>query len=415
MKRSTRVMSALSVFALAFVGHAALAQSAVTIKINGYGGTDPAVVGDLINRFVKPAVAKDNINVVYEPLQGDYNKTLTTLLAAGNAGDVLYLPAETIDGFVATGKFLPLTGVVSSTPFIKSLNTSFTRGGKLYAIAKDFNTLSVVYNKDIFDQAGVAYPNGNDTWTTFSKKLSDVKTKLGSDYYGLCLGGFDRFGAFAYGTGWKQFGADGKTNLSDPKFVSAFNYYTGLMKNKVGVQPSELSQDWGGGCFKTGKVAVAIEGGWIVNFLKDNAPNLKYGTALLPKNDASGKRGNFLYTVGWAINAGTKNKAAAVKVLNALTSVQAQEYVLSQGLAIPSRSSLSNNAYFKRTDAGAQNSKVVFDGSTDGNVQGFTFGPQGTDWAKPINEALAAVLSGQKSSADALKKAQTDIATFQKR
>ena len=96
MKRSTRVMSALSVFALAFVGHAALAQSAVTIKINGYGGTDPAVVGDLINRFVKPAVAKDNINVVYEPLQGDYNKTLTTLLAAGNAGDVLYLPAETI-------------------------------------------------------------------------------------------------------------------------------------------------------------------------------------------------------------------------------------------------------------------------------------------------------------------------------
>jgi len=393
----------------------ALAQS-VTVKINGYGGTDPAVVGDLINRFVKPALAKDKINVVYEPIQGDYNKGLTTLLAAGNAGDVFYLPGETLDGFVATGKVLPLNGLVSSTPFIGSLNQTFTRKGKLYAVAKDFNTLSVVYNKDLFDEAGVAYPNAQDTWSTFAKKLTDVKSKLGSDYSGLCLPpSFDRFGAFAYAAGWTQFDAKGRTNLADPRFVSAFNYYTGLARNKVGVQPSELSKDWGGGCFQTGKVAVAIEGGWIVNFLKDNAPNLKYGTALLPRADATGKRGNFLYTVGWAINAGTRNRAAAVKVLNALTSAQAQEYVLSQGLAIPSRSALSSSAYFKRTDAGALNSKVIFDGSTDGNVRGFTFGPQGSDWSKPINDALAAVLSGQKSAADALRKAQSDMNAFQNR
>ena len=416
LKRSTLTVSALSVLALTLAGHAALAQSsAVTIKINGYGGTDPAVVADLINRFVKPQLAAQNINVVYEPLQGDYNKTLTTLLAAGNAGDVMYLPGETVDGFVATGKVLPLNGLVQSTPFVSSLNTVFTRQGKLYAIAKDFNTLAVVYNKSIFDEAGVAYPNANDTWTSFAKKLTDVKTKLGSDYYGMCLGGFDRFGGFAFATGWKQFGVGGKTNLADPKFVSAFNWYTSLAKDKVAVQPSELSKDWGGGCFQTGKVAVAIEGGWIVNFLKDSAPNLKYGTTLVPRNDATGKRGNFLYTVGWAINSDTKNKAAAVKVLNALTSAQAQEYVLSQGLAIPSRSSLSTSAYFTRTDPGAVNSKVIFDGSNDGFVRGFTFGPQGGDWAKPINEALAAVLSGQKSSADALKKAQADMATFQNR
>jgi multiple sugar transport system substrate-binding protein len=414
MKRTTQLsMLALSLLTGALIGSAS--AQAVTIKISGYGGTDPAVVGDLINRFVKPAVAKDNINVVYEPLQGDYNKGLTTLLAAGNAGDVMYLPGETVDGFVATGKLLPLNGLVPSTAFIKSLNTTFTRSGKLYAISKDFNTLSVVYNKDIFDQAGVAYPDAKDTFTSFAKKLSDVKTKLGSDYYGVCLGGFDRFGAFAYANGWQQFDSKGATNLADPRFVSAFNYWTGLAKNKVGVQPSEISADWGGACLKTGKVAVAIEGGWIVNFLKDNAPNLKYGTAPLPKSDSTGKRGNFLYTVGWAINAGTKNKAAAVKVLNALTSAQAQEYVLSQGLAIPSRSSLGTSAYFKRTDPAALNSKVIFDSSTDGTVRGYTFGPQGPDWTKPINDALAAVLSGQKSNADALKKAQADITTFQKR
>ncbi|PNY80217.1 ABC transporter substrate-binding protein [Deinococcus koreensis] len=399
---------------LAVLASSAAAQT--TIKINGYGGTDPAIVGDLITKFVKPALAKDKITVVYEPLQGDYNKSLTTLLAAGNAGDVMYLPAETLDGFVATGKILPLNGLVNTGPFVKSLNTAFTRNGRIYGIAKDFNTLTLVYNKDLFDEAGVKYPDNNDTWTTLQQKLVTLKQKLGNDYYGICLQpGWDRFGAFAFATGWKQFDAKGQTNLSDPRFVEAFNFYTSLAKDKVGIQPSEVSEGWTGGCMKTGKVAVAIEGNWITGFLKDNAPNLKYGTALMPKNPKTGKRGNFLYTVGWAINSGTKNRAAALKVMNILTSPQVQQYVLEQGLAIPSRTALQSNAYFKKTDASAVNSRLVFDGADDGNVGAFTFGAQGTDWGKPINEALAAVLSGQKSAADALKKAQADMATFQKR
>ncbi|GAA4010629.1 extracellular solute-binding protein [Deinococcus rubellus] len=392
------------------------AAAQTTIKINGYAGQDPAIVGDLINRFVKPALAKDKISVTYEPLQGDYNQQLTTLLAAGNAGDVFYLPAETLDGFVATGKILPLNGVVQTGPYIKSLNTAFTRSGKVYAIAKDFNTLAVEYNKDLFDEAKVPYPSNTDTWSSFQDKLTKVKKALGNDYSGICLTpDYARMAEFAFAAGWKPFDSKGKTNLLDPAFVRGFNYFTGLAKNKVGIQPSEISQSWSGGCLGTGKVAVAIEGNWIVGFLKDNAPNLKYGSALIPKDDKTGKRGNFVYTVGWAINAGTKNKAAAIKVLNILTSPQVQQYVLEQGLAIPSRTSLSNNAFLKKTDAGAANSKAVFDGATDGTVQPYYFGTQGPDWIKPINTALAAVLSGQKSSADALKQAQAEMNTFQNR
>ncbi|QFP75147.1 extracellular solute-binding protein [Deinococcus sp. AJ005] len=398
------------------VAAAGAASAQTTIKINGYGGQDPAIVGDLINRFVKPALAKDKITVVYQPLQGDYNQQLTTLLAANNAGDVFYVPGETLDGYVATGKLLPLNGVVNTTPFIKSLNDAFTRNGKTYAVAKDFNTLTLVYNKDIFDEAKVAYPNDNETWTSFQNKLAAVKKALGNDYYGACLTpDYARMGQYAFAAGWQPFDAKGKTNLLDPAFVSAFNYFTGLGKNKVGVQPSELSQDWSGGCLASGKVAVAIEGNWIVGFLKDNAPNLKYGSALIPKNDKTGKRGNFVFTVGWAINSGTKNKAAAAKVLNILTSPNVQQYVLEQGLAIPSRTSLQSNAFFKKATAGAENSKAVFQGASSGTVRPYYFGTQGPDWIKPINTALAAVLSGQKSSADALKQAQQDMNTLQNR
>jgi multiple sugar transport system substrate-binding protein len=408
MKRITLSMLSLCLLGTAF------AQT--TIKINGYAGQDPAIVGDLINRFVKPALAKDNVSVVYQPLQGDYNQQLTTLLAAGNAGDLFYVPGETLDGFVATGKLLKLTGLVSTSPYIKSLNLAFTRKGIQYAVAKDFNTLTLIYNKDIFDEAKVAYPDNNDTWTSLQNKLVEVKKALGNDYYGICLApDFARMGQFAFAAGWKQFDSKGKTNLLDPAFVTAFNFFTGLAKNKVGVQPSELSQNWSGGCLGTGKVAVAIEGNWIVGFLKDNAPNLKYGTALIPKYDKNGQRGNFVYTVGWAVNAGTKNKAAALKVLNILTSPQVQQYVLEQGLAIPSRTALANNPFLKKTDPGALNSRAVFQGASDGVIRPYYFGTQGSDWIKPINTALASVLSGQKSSTDALKQAQSEMNTFQNR
>lgn len=404
----------LSLAMLTALASSALAQS--TIKINGYAGQDPAIVGDLINKFVKPALAKDNISVVYEPLQGDYNQSLTTLLASGTAGDLFYLPAETLDTYVATGKVLPLNGLVNTSPFVKSLNSAFTRNGRIYAISKDFNTLTLIYNKDLFDEAKVPYPNNNDTWTSLQTKLTNLKKALGNDYYGICLApDYARMGQLAFAAGWKPFDSKGKTNLLDPNFQTAFNFFTGLAKNKVGIQPSEISQGWSGGCLGTGKVAVAIEGNWIVGFLKDNAPNLKYGTALMPKYDKNGKRGNFIYTVGWAINQGTKNKSAAIKVLNILTSPQVQQYVLEQGLAIPSRTALADNAFFKKNDPGAQNSAAVFQGASDGVVYGYTFGVKGPDWVKPINAALAAVLSGQQSAADALKKAQADMNSLQNR
>ncbi|WP_216325916.1 extracellular solute-binding protein [Deinococcus aestuarii] len=397
---------------LAVLASSAAAQS--TIKINGYAGQDNTIYPEMINRYVRPQLR--GVTVTYQALQGDYNQGLTTLLASGSAGDLFYLPGETLDTYIATGKVLPLTGQVSTAPFVRSLTNAFTRDGKVYAIPKDFNTLTLVYNKDLFDEAKVAYPNNNDTWSSLTTKLTNLKKALGSDYYGICLApDYARMGAFAIGAGWKQFGANGKTNLLDPAFQAAFNWYTGLTKDKVGIQPSEISQDWSGGCLATGKVAVAIEGNWITGFLKDNAPNLKYGTALMPKADRTGKRGNFIYTVGWAVNANSKNRANALKVLNILTGPQVQQYVLDQGIAIPSRTALANNPFFKKTTPEAQNAAAVFAGASDGNVAPYTFGPKGPDWAKPINAALAAALSGQQSAANALKKAQQDMATLQSR
>ena len=379
------------------------------ITIGGYDGqTDTAIVSELINKYVKPKLDADGITVKYVPT-ADFGKSIVNQLSAGTAPDLFYLEDAAAQGLIGTGKVLPLTGLFNAKDFVPSLNKVFSQNGKQYGIAKDFNTLTMYYNKDLFDQAKVAYPDSDDTWNDFETKVTKVQTTLGKGYYGTCFPAeYARFGAFAASTGWKPILAGGRTIL-DSRFKSAFTWYTGLIKKGFAVKPSQVNAGWGGDCIKSGKVATAFEGGWALGFLRDNAPNLKYGTALLPKDPASGKRGNLIYTVAWAINAGTKNKAAAVKVLTALTSVEAQQFVLRSGLALPSRVSLQNDPYLKGTSAEQIAFKNVFAGATDGNAVSFAADKFGGDWNRPIDEALSAVMDGQKTVDQAIKDAQAGL------
>lgn len=402
----------LLVGALLVAGSAALAQTSITI--GGYGGnTDPPIVNELINRFVKGKVP--GVDVKYLPIGDPYVGNLTNQLSAGTAPDVFYLPDASAAGLIASGKVMPLNGLVSDADFVKSLNTPYTVGGKLYGIAKDFNTLALFYNKDLFDQAKVAYPNAKDTWDTYTDKITKVQAALGGKdkgIYGACFAPeYARFGGFLASTGWKPFNAENKTNLMDKRFVSAFTFYTDLVKKGVAVRPATISTGWGGECFKTGKVATAFEGAWMLGYLNDNAPNLRYGAVALPRNPTTHFSGNLIYTVAWAINADTKNKDAAVKVFNALTSKEAQQFILESGLALPSRKSLQSDPFFKKATAQAQANKVIFDNASNPTtyILPFTASKWGDDWFRPINEAITAVMDGQVSVTDALKKAQTTI------
>lgn len=389
----------------------AMNLAAINIRITGYGGQDPAVVTRLLNDVIGKDLKAQNISVIYEPVEGDYNASLYNALSAGTAGDLVYIPIETAPGIIATGKILPLDGRVDLKPFLPSLIDAYRIDGKVYGIAKDFNTLALFYNKDLFDEAKVAYPNENDTWDSLEQKAKKIKT-LGSDYYAFSFpADYARFGGLAFGNGWKPFDAQGKTNLSDPKFVKAVEWYTGLVKSKLAILPADLGQGWGGGAFATEKVAMTWEGAWIVSFLRNEAPNLSYGVTFLPKA-AGADRGNFIYTVAYGVNADSKNREAALKVLQALTSEKAQQFVLEQGLAIPSRSSLANNPYFKKPGVESLANRIVFEGASNGKVEAYAFRKVGTDWMRPVNAMLAAIMTGGDTVQEAIQTAQKEMNTL---
>ncbi len=393
------------------LGLPALAQ--VQVRISGWGGPDVAVVNGLLKEVVQPRLDREGIRVVYEPIEGDYTQWLFNALSAGTAPDLFYVDIFWSESLFATGRVEPLDRYFTRQEigeFLPNLIQAFTYQGRLYGIPKDFNTLALQFNTDLFDEAGVRYPNQQDTWDTFAEKLRQVQSKLG-DVAGLCLvADFARFGAFAFATGWKPFDEKGHTVL-DANFRRAFEWYTGLVRQGAARFAQDLGEGWTGGCFGAEKAAVAIEGAWIAGFLRDRAPNMRYRTTFLPLDPVTKRRGNFVFTVSWSLNAASRNKEAAVKVLKALTSPEAQQWVLERGLAIPSRRALANNPYFQRPGKEPELNRIVFQGSTPqgGTVYPFKFRGFGGDWMRPINDALQAVITGQKTVDRALQDAQREL------
>lgn len=380
----------------------AMAQSQ-TVRISGWGGSEVAIVNGLITDILKDDLAAAGIEVVYEPVDGDFSQFITNALSAGTAPDLFYTDIFWSPAVFGSGKVDPVTADLSA--FAPNLVEAFTFEGKPMAIAKDFNTLALHYNKDIFDDAGVEYPNDDDTWATLQEKLAAVHTAL-PDVNGICIvPDYARFAAFALGSGWEPFNDEGKTVLDD-NFKRAFEWYTGLIPAGAAVAAADVGQGWTGGCMAAELAAVSVEGAWIIGAIRDTAPNMNWGTARIPADPESGQAGNLIFTVGWTVNGDSAAREAAHKVAELLTSEKAQQWVLEQGLALPSRSALIDNPYLQGDTPEQMANNVVFHGLEDENVEPFFFGSLGGAWMEPINTALNAVITGEQTVDEALAAAQ---------
>lgn len=401
--RKALLMLAITLFSLS--------QAQTQIRIAGFDG-DASQVNQVLDEAVRPMLEGEDIEIIYEPIPGDFNQYITNALSAGTAPDLFYIDIYWADGVIETGAIDPVGDLLPDgyeDDFISTISTAYLRDDGLYGLPKDFNNLVVEYNKDIFDEAGVDYPSADDTWETFQEKLAAVQSSL-DDTYGVCVvPDMARLGAFAFATGWRPFNDEGRTVLDDA-FRRAFEFYTGLVENGAGITQDVVgSPGWTGGCFATDQVAVAIEGLWIAGFLNDQAPNLEYGTAPLPLDPVTGERGNFIFTNAWALNSATEDKEAAIKVMEALLSPEAQAINLSAGTSLPSRDGLQDLPFFQEDSKSAELARVSLEAAQGANILPYRWETYGPRWQEILDAAINAVLLGEQTVDEALTEAQENL------
>jgi multiple sugar transport system substrate-binding protein len=381
-----------------------------TVTLSGWASSpaETALYLQLVNNFM---VANPGIIVNYQPITGDYAQTMLTNFSAGTVPDIFYVDVSVFQVWAANAVLLPLDDLMATTSttkdmFVPSLLDAFTYDGKIMGIPKDFNTLGLFYNTDMFDAANLAYPT--DTWTwddlkSAAKALTNL-TDTKNPVYGFCAAAdAGRFPAYVFQNGGTIMTPDfSDTNLDSQAAIDAATYYTSFRAEKIGAIPADFGEGWQGTDFGKGQCAMVNEGGWLIPYLAQSFPNLKYGVARLPAGP-SGK-GNMIFTVSWSISATTKYPDAAWKVVEFLTNEASQTQVLESGLALPSRASLQNSDYLTKNAAQA----AIFNGSFD-NAVPFYWGPAGSDVNKEIGDALTRVYLENQSPADAMKLAATNV------
>lgn len=265
-------------------------------------------------------------------------------------------------------------------------------GGDVYGLPAFSDIWITLYNKQIFDDAGVDYPTADGwTWEKYietAKKLTDSSKGI----YGSLMLDYDCYNyMYALQKGWEPYKADGTGNFDDPLFKESLEFYYGL-GNTEKIQPSILefkasNTPWNAFA-TTGKYGMFMCGGWVTSILNqfDKYPR-DWKVGLLPMPYPEGTDPSTLTVPGcYAVPTTSKNKDAAFA---AAACMAENQYTLGMG-RVPARIDLTDeeiNEYVENSLA----KPFEFDGLT---VEDFK-----TAWFDSSRKALSEKIIGDGDAA----------------
>jgi multiple sugar transport system substrate-binding protein len=288
-------------------------SKALTVMIGSSGDAETAAVKSAVADWSKSDGTKASVVAA-----ADLNQQLSQGFAASKPADVFYLSTDALAGYASNGSLLAYGDQLSNKDdFYPSLVKSFTYDGKFYCAPKDFSTLQLIINTDMWSAAGLTDSDLPKTWD----QLEAVSKRLTSGgHVGLGISGeYARIGSFMTQAGGNLMNDDStKATANSDANVKALDYVKSLLTAGDLKYAKDLGAGWGGEAFGKGLAAMTIEGNWITGAMSADYPNIKYKVAELPKGPAGA--GTLQFTNCWGIAADSPNQAAALKLVEKLTS-----------------------------------------------------------------------------------------------
>ena len=252
----------------------------------------------------------------------DLPQQLAQGFASGKPADVFYLGNTDLAGYASAGDLLSYGSMLpNKSDFYPSLTKAFTYNNQLYCAPKDFSTLQLVINDSLWQKAGLTKSDIPTTWD----QLESVAKKLTTGgVVGLSMNGqYERIGAFMVEAGGNLMNATStKATANSAANVTALTYVKKLLNDGVMKYAASVGEGDGGQAIGAGKAAMTVEGNWVTGELKSDFPNVKYTVAPLPAGPAG--KGTLVYTNCWGIAKDSPNQAAALKLVEQLTSEKDQ-------------------------------------------------------------------------------------------
>ena len=296
----------------------------------------------------------DNPDIQVEPLFVNNDKALqklTVALQGGEPPDITYQYGSSLPQLAEAPGLVDLTDWVQGPDvnwddFVAGARTAATYQGKVLGVPALIDNLAVVYNKTLFDQAGMDYPNDQWTWDDFraaAKALTDPATKQFGFSYPMdasedTVWHYDPLL-------WQNGGSilnDDETQaaFNSPEGVQALEVLTGMAVDDTSVYLDIQNSNYTD-VFNSGKIAMLVTGPWDLS----SFPDVDYGVSILPGFD--GDHQTIAGPDMWCVfDNGNGRAQAALQFLQWLT---APEQVQKEDLAtghLPIRLSVAQDQSF---------------------------------------------------------------------
>ncbi len=274
----------------------------------------------------------------------DYFTTLETAATGGTAPDVFWMNAPNVTKYVRGGMLVELSDYiagsesVSKEDFPESLINLYTVDGGWYGMPKGFDTVAVWYNKELFDNAGVAYPTDDWTWDDFvsiAQQLTDTENGI----YGAAVqldeqaGWYNTIGLF----GGSVISEDKKTSgFGDPNTIKGVQCWKDLIDQGISPSYAQLSDTSSNTMFESGKLAMQWNGSWAVSeYIGIDEIKDKIDVVSVPSVD--GKKSCVIHGLGNVIFAKTEHPDEAWRFVEYLGGKEAMTMQAEAAIDISAR------------------------------------------------------------------------------
>ena len=373
------------------------------------------------------AYTAKNPDVVIEVQVTSWNEYWTKLEAAAESNtmpDIFWMHTNQILYYSDFGMLADVTDLYNDVEadyyqnhFSEiSIGNAQGSNGRMYGVPKDKDNIFLVYNKEMFDAAGVAYPDENWTWDDLTAASAQIYDKTGK--YGFMAYNDDQMGywSFVYQAGGCILTEDKtKAGFDQPGTKKGMEFYVGMQDNDWCPKQTYFAETAPGTAFFSEVGSMYVEGNWELMNKCINFPNMdgKWDIAPMPKcpDPVSGDgRATISNGLCYSTAAHGKTRDIALDVLKFFGSEEAQLLASSYGAAISAYNG-TEQPYFDAFD------KAGYDINVEIVMDQFEYGVQNVNnaakpkWKSPVLDELNKVYNGQQSLDSAMANIQNIIDT----
>lgn len=277
----------------------------------------------------------------------EHNQIVPTWAAAGTLPDIIYVhgryafPWNHEGIVVSTQDFIDNDPEFDVNGIWEEALRLYAYNGKQYEIPYDHGPIILGYNKDLFDEAGLAYPDESWTWDTFleaAKALTKENQWGYGGYYNLVVQLGNELGISLVG----PFGGEvideteTKILIDSDAARAALQWWADLIHvHKVAPLPAQSQAVAGAGPWVAGMAGMFALASWGTPTLIESA-NFAWDVAPWPQGPAGRKAGAF--GSGFGITRDSKQPEAAWQYMRQYLSKEGMEFMWgSSGRGSPAR------------------------------------------------------------------------------